>query len=155
MYVHFSCLSVPMKIQHLIYSTEMLHISICNGYVPIYFYSQLWANKKPFCLCTHFEQNALKLLCQHVHLSSTFSGKYVSTRSHLSKHNATLKHSFAWSAVLRQIIANSGLNSLQRGQRLSFYEPWICNFRRNFIISTLRSQILETNCRHHSNVLIF
>lgn len=69
--------------------------------------------QKLFCLFTHFRQNALKLLCQHVLLSSAFSGKYFSTSSHLSKHKATLKHSFAWSAGLRQIMTDSELNNQQ------------------------------------------
>jgi hypothetical protein len=69
--------------------------------------------QKLFCLFTHFQQNALKLLCQHVLLSSAFSGKYFSTSSHLSKHKATLKHSFAWSAGLRQIMTDSELNNQQ------------------------------------------
>lgn len=69
--------------------------------------------QKLFCLFTHFQQNALKLLCQHVLLSSAFSGKYFSTSSHLSKHKATLKHSFAWSAGLRQIMTASELNNQQ------------------------------------------
>lgn len=71
-------------------------------------FQPIMKEQKPFCLFTHFEQKALKLLCQHVLLSSAFSRKILFQPDHIYQNiKPTLKHGFAWSAVLRQIMTDS------------------------------------------------
>lgn len=83
-------------------------ISISNGWGFPLLFQPVMKEQKPFCLFTHFEQNALKLLCQHVLLSSAFSRKILFQPDHIYQNiKPTLKHGFAWSAALRQIMTDS------------------------------------------------